>query len=34
MGHFAIDDAFFSIRTVDELEKKLAASNVRFDFHR
>lgn len=34
MGHFAIDDAFFAIGTVDELEKKLAASNVRFEFHR
>jgi len=34
MGHFATDDAFFAIGTVDELEKKLAASNVRFEFHR
>jgi carboxymethylenebutenolidase len=34
MGHFAIDDGFFAIETVNELEKKLAASNVHFEFHR
>ena len=34
MGHFATDDAFFSIGTVDELEKKLAASKVHFEFYR
>jgi carboxymethylenebutenolidase len=34
LGHFALDDAFFSISTVDELEKKLKAAGVKFDFHR
>jgi len=34
LAHFAKDDAFFPIATVDELEKKLAAADVRFELHR
>lgn len=34
MGHFAIDDVPFPIAKVDELEKKLKAANVNFDFYR
>ncbi|HET9219889.1 MAG TPA: dienelactone hydrolase family protein [Terriglobia bacterium] len=34
LGHFSIDDAFFSISGVDELEKKLRAAGVEFEFHR
>src|SRR5439155_2676591 len=34
MGHFAIEDAFFSIKQVDELEQKLKAAGVKFEFHR
>jgi carboxymethylenebutenolidase len=34
LGHYATRDAFFPIATVDELEKKLRAANVRFEFHR
>ena len=34
MGHFALDDAFFAIATVDELEKKLTAAGVKFEFQR
>jgi carboxymethylenebutenolidase len=34
MGHWAINDEFFSISKVDELEKKLKAANVKFEFHR
>jgi len=34
LGHFSIDDAFFPISSVDELEKKLKAGGIRFDFHR
>jgi carboxymethylenebutenolidase len=34
LGHFALDDAFFPISTVDELEKKLKAGGVKFEFHR
>src|SRR5688572_14636139 len=34
LGHFAIDDAFFPIATLDDLEKKLRSENVRFEFHR
>jgi carboxymethylenebutenolidase len=34
LGHFAMDDAFFSISGVDELERKLSAAGVRFEFHR
>jgi carboxymethylenebutenolidase len=33
-GHFAIEDAFFPIQQVDELEKKLQAAGVKYDFHR
>jgi carboxymethylenebutenolidase len=34
MGHFAQDDAFFSIQQVDELEKKLQQAQVRYEFYR
>ena len=34
LGHFAIDDVPFPIAKVDELEKKLRAANVPFEFHR
>jgi carboxymethylenebutenolidase len=34
LGHFATNDAFFAISGVDELEKKLKASGVKFEFHR
>jgi carboxymethylenebutenolidase len=34
LGHFALDDAFFAIESVDELEKKLSAAGVKFEFHR
>lgn len=34
LGHFATQDAFFPIATVAELEKKLRAAGVRFEFHR
>jgi carboxymethylenebutenolidase len=34
MGHFAIDDAFFPIVKVDELEAKLRDAGVSFEFHR
>jgi carboxymethylenebutenolidase len=34
LGHFALDDEFFPIGTVDELEKKLREAKVRFEFHR
>ena len=34
LGHFATEDQFFPIGKVDELEKKLRAANVRFEFHR
>jgi carboxymethylenebutenolidase len=34
LGHFALDDAFFPIASVDELEKKLRAGGVKFEFHR
>jgi carboxymethylenebutenolidase len=34
LGHFATRDEFFGIAKVDELEKKLRAANVKFDFHR
>lgn len=33
-GHFALDDTFFKISTVEELEKKLKAAGVQFEFHR
>jgi carboxymethylenebutenolidase len=34
MAHWATQDEFFPIGKVDELEKKLRAANVKFDFHR
>jgi carboxymethylenebutenolidase len=33
-GHFAIEDAFFPIQQVDELEKKLQQAGANYDFHR
>jgi carboxymethylenebutenolidase len=34
MGHFALDDVPFPIAKVEELEAKLRAANVSFDFYR
>jgi carboxymethylenebutenolidase len=34
MGHYAIHDVPFPIAKVDELEKKLRAAGVKFEFHR
>jgi len=34
LGHFATEDVPFPIAKVDELEQKLRAANVRFEFHR
>jgi carboxymethylenebutenolidase len=34
MGHWAIHDTAFPIGKVDELEKKLRAASVAFEFHR
>jgi carboxymethylenebutenolidase len=34
LGHYAVNDVPFPIATVDELEKKLRAANVKFEFHR
>jgi carboxymethylenebutenolidase len=34
MAHWATQDEFFPIGKVDELEKKLRAANVKFEFHR
>jgi carboxymethylenebutenolidase len=34
LGHYAIDDVPFPIATVDKLEQKLRAANVKFEFHR
>jgi carboxymethylenebutenolidase len=34
LGHYAIHDVPFPIAKVDELEKKLRAANVKFEFHR
>jgi len=34
MGHWAIEDVPFPIAKVDELEGKLRAANVKFEFHR
>jgi carboxymethylenebutenolidase len=34
LGHYAIDDQFFPIGKVDELEKKLRDAKVKFEFHR
>jgi carboxymethylenebutenolidase len=33
-GHWATQDEFFKIETVDQLEEKLRAANVGYDFHR
>jgi len=33
-GHWATQDEFFPTATIDELEKKLRAADVNFDFHR
>jgi dienelactone hydrolase len=34
LGHCAIEDVPFPVATVDLLEQKLRAANVRFEFHR
>jgi carboxymethylenebutenolidase len=34
LGHYATEDQFFTIDKVDELEKKLSAAKVKFEFHR
>lgn len=34
MGHWAIEDAFFAIAGVDQLERKLQEAGVSFEFHR
>ena len=34
MGHFATQDQFFSIETIDELEDKLSGAGVEVEFHR
>ena len=34
LGHFATDDAYFPIAGVAELERKLDAAKVRYEFHR
>jgi carboxymethylenebutenolidase len=34
LGHWATQDQAFAISGVDELEKKLKAANVKFEFHR
>jgi carboxymethylenebutenolidase len=34
LGHYAIDDVPFPIAKVDELEEKLRAAKVNFEFHR
>jgi carboxymethylenebutenolidase len=34
LGHWATQDEFFKIATIDQLEEKLRAANVRYDFHR
>jgi len=33
-GHWATQDEFFKIETIDQLEEKLRAANVSYDFHR
>jgi carboxymethylenebutenolidase len=33
-GHWATQDEFFPIATIDQLEEKLRGSNVSFEFHR
>jgi carboxymethylenebutenolidase len=34
LGHWAVQDEFFKIAAIDQLEDKLRAANVRYDFHR
>jgi carboxymethylenebutenolidase len=34
LGHFATRDEFFPIAKIDELEEKLRAASVKFEFHR
>jgi carboxymethylenebutenolidase len=34
LGHWATQDQFFAIATVDQLEEKLRGAGVRFEFHR
>jgi carboxymethylenebutenolidase len=34
LGHWGTQDQAFAIGGVDELEKKLRAANVKFEFHR
>ena len=34
LGHWALHDQAFAISGVDELEKKLKAANVKYEFHR
>jgi len=34
LGHWATEDQAFAISGVDELEKKLKAANVKYEFHR
>jgi carboxymethylenebutenolidase len=34
MGHFSLNDAYFPIVSVAELEKKLTAAGVKFEFYR
>jgi carboxymethylenebutenolidase len=34
MGHWATQDEFFPIATVDQLEEKLRGAGVKFEFHR
>jgi carboxymethylenebutenolidase len=33
-GHWATQDEFFKIASIDQLEEKLRAANVTYDFHR
>ena len=34
LGHYATEDQFFPVDTLDELEQKLRAAGVKFEFHR
>jgi carboxymethylenebutenolidase len=34
LGHWATQDEFFKIATIDQLEEKLRAAHVAYDFHR
>jgi carboxymethylenebutenolidase len=34
LGHWATQDQFFAIATIDQLEEKLRGAGVRFEFHR